>query len=120
MPLAVQQHQGGGHAQPAQVDVGGAGGEVLRQVVRVVLGAVVDGEDIHEIAQVLGGFGAQIVRADLGERGGRGRLPLDAAAGARHHHDFFNVSFGVPDTLILGTCRAGCGDQHRAEQPAWV
>ena len=118
LPLAVQQHEGGGHAQPAQVDVGRAGGEVLGEVVRVVLGTVVERKRIHQVAQVFGGPDAQFVCADLGERRRRGRLPLDAAAGARHHHDFLNVGHLVADALVRTEGWRGGRGQCRADQPA--
>ena len=89
LTLAVEQHQGGGDPQTAQIDVGGAGGEVLGQVVRVVLRAVVDGQHPHQIADVLGGLVAQVLRPILRQRRRRTGLALDAAAGPRRHHDDF-------------------------------
>ena len=83
---AVQQHQSGRHPQTPQVEIGGAGAEILRQVVGVVLSAGVDGQGLHQIPKIFHGAVLQILDS-IGDKGrGQIALLLDAAAGARHHH----------------------------------
>ena len=117
LAFAVQQHQRGGDAQAAQVDVGGAGGEVLRQVVRVVLGAAVGGELADEVAHVLDGVVGEFVRVIFGKRGRRCGVALDAAAGVGHHDHFLHGA-GCGAGVRLGGAECGAAERQGGERDA--
>ena len=64
LAATVQQHQRGADAEAAQVDAGGAGGLVLGEGVRIVLGTGVDGQRLGEISDVLRADRIDIRRRD--------------------------------------------------------
>ena len=122
LPPAVHEHQRGGDAQSAQIDVGRAHRVVLRQVVGIVLRARVDREDPHHVANVLEPRVRQVRPFVDRERRRRIALPADAAAGPGHDDDLVDRVRVAGLVRLVGLIalvalfalrRTACGGQRR-------